>query len=213
LSWSACWAQRLRTHRNPVALLLCYLPCALLCRKHLSLKSLYPRRWPGFGCLGILNRRTLSRRGQRKLASVLPLARPASARAAEPLPPTLPRPANAPGAKARFSERRLTVFYGQRGKHLGGSPEGGPTFAALNGGGRLCCCRRGHGQRDQRPAPPADHDLHFSLHPSLPLLRLACLVSHCMFSGASAPPHASGFTWSTSYPGHAPRVLPVDGHG
>jgi hypothetical protein len=33
------------------------------------------------------------------------------------------------------------------------------------------------------------------------------------FSGASAPPHASGITWSITNPGQAPVLEPVDGHG
>jgi hypothetical protein len=34
-----------------------------------------------------------------------------------------------------------------------------------------------------------------------------------MLPASSAPPHARGLTWSTSYPGHAPRVILVDGQG
>lgn len=34
-----------------------------------------------------------------------------------------------------------------------------------------------------------------------------------MLLGASTPPHASGVTWSTTWPGHAPRTLPVAGQG
>src|SRR6267378_6958060 len=38
-------------------------------------------------------------------------------------------------------------------------------------------------------------------------------VCHCMLLGRSVPPAHSGLMWSTTYPGHAPRALPVDGHG
>ena len=38
-------------------------------------------------------------------------------------------------------------------------------------------------------------------------------VCHRMFSGESAPPRLRGMTWSATYPGHAPVVLPVAGQG
>src|SRR5689334_23352576 len=34
-----------------------------------------------------------------------------------------------------------------------------------------------------------------------------------MFAGESAPPRLSGTTWSMTYPGQLPEVLPVDGQG
>jgi hypothetical protein len=36
---------------------------------------------------------------------------------------------------------------------------------------------------------------------------------HCILLGWSAPPRFSGRTWSTTYPGQAPDLLPVDGQG
>lgn len=45
-----------------------------------------------------------------------------------------------------------------------------------------------------------------------PLARLIAAGSHCMLPTASQPPQASGMTWSTSQPGHAPVVRWVDGH-
>lgn len=44
------------------------------------------------------------------------------------------------------------------------------------------------------------------------LARLIAAGSHCMLPTASQPPQASGMTWSTSQPGHAPVVRWVDGH-
>ena len=41
----------------------------------------------------------------------------------------------------------------------------------------------------------------------------ASFVCHCMLLGASAPPRFSGVIWSITYPGQAPEVRPVDGHG
>jgi hypothetical protein len=41
----------------------------------------------------------------------------------------------------------------------------------------------------------------------------SALVCHCIFDEASAPPHASGMTWSLTKPGQAPFVSPVDGQG
>jgi hypothetical protein len=39
------------------------------------------------------------------------------------------------------------------------------------------------------------------------------MVCHCMLLWSSGPLRFRGITWSTTYPGHAPAVLPVDGHG
>jgi hypothetical protein len=41
----------------------------------------------------------------------------------------------------------------------------------------------------------------------------SAVVCHCMLLGESAPPCLSACTWSITYPGHAPDVRPVDGHG
>src|SRR5262245_88253 len=41
----------------------------------------------------------------------------------------------------------------------------------------------------------------------------AAVVCHCMLEGESGPPQASGLIWSTTYPGHAPLVFPVEGQG
>jgi hypothetical protein len=51
------------------------------------------------------------------------------------------------------------------------------------------------------------------LQAAAPFDLLALFVSHCMLLGESDPPQASGVLWSTSFPGHAPEVFPVDGHG
>src|SRR4029077_260259 len=39
------------------------------------------------------------------------------------------------------------------------------------------------------------------------------IVCHCRLETASGAPQASGKTWSLTYPGHAPLVRPVTGHG
>ena len=41
----------------------------------------------------------------------------------------------------------------------------------------------------------------------------ASLVCHCMLPGVWDPPCFSAWMWSTTYPGHAPDVRPVEGHG
>jgi hypothetical protein len=41
----------------------------------------------------------------------------------------------------------------------------------------------------------------------------SAVLCHCMLLGSSAPPAHSGTRWSTTKPGHRPRVLPVPGHG
>ncbi len=45
------------------------------------------------------------------------------------------------------------------------------------------------------------------------LIFAASFVCHCILLGLSAPPRLSVCTWSITYPGHAPELLPVDGHG
>ncbi len=51
------------------------------------------------------------------------------------------------------------------------------------------------------------------IRPHLSFALPSATVCHCMLDGESAPPHASAFTWSTTYPGQAPVDLPVAGHG
>ncbi len=50
-------------------------------------------------------------------------------------------------------------------------------------------------------------------HSTLSFAFAAWTVCHCMFDGSSRPPCLSAWTWSTTYPGHAPCVFPVEGHG
>ena len=57
----------------------------------------------------------------------------------------------------------------------------------------------------------SNHDRHCASVLSFALA--AANVCHCMLLGASVPPHSSGFTWSMTYPGHRPTLLPVAGHG